>query len=103
ERIGSSSLHPHEWLSQQKAVLVPVTTIDDYVREHQSSRSAMMKIEIEGAELEAFEGMTDTFRLCPPGIILCELIPLNVTGRAQSSPAPSQMAQFLISRGYEMF
>jgi FkbM family methyltransferase len=103
ERIGSSSLHAHGWLNRDAAVLVPVTTLDDYVKKHEIRRIDVMKIDIEGAELDAFQGMEDTFRLCPPGVIICEMIPMEVLGRAQSSPAPSMMAEFLREKGYGMF
>jgi len=41
DRIGCSSLHRHQWIDQDSPVLVPVTTIDDYVRE---SHNTLKKI-----------------------------------------------------------
>jgi FkbM family methyltransferase len=103
DRIGSSSLHAHGWLDREKAVLVPVITIDDYVRKNNINRIDVMKIDIEGAELEAFQGMETTFRICPPGAIICELMPISVSKRAQTAATPSQIARFLETKGYEMF
>src|SRR3989442_7445170 len=71
-----------------------------------------MKIDIEGAELEAFQGMEETFRVCPPGVIICELLPIeNTYGRdhievlhpALSASNPTLIAEFLHAKGYEMF
>lgn len=112
DKIGCSSLHLHGWLDRESTVLVPVVTIDDYIREHGISRIDVMKIDIEGAELEAFQGMEETFRLCPPGVIICELMPFeNIYGRdrpevmhrADSAAGPSEISGYLHAKGYEMF
>ena len=112
DRIGCSSLHAHGWLDRDSAVLVPVITIDDYIRERGVTRIDVMKIDIEGAELEAFQGMEETFRVSPPGVIICELMPfenthgrdrIEVLHRAQSAAKPSEIAGFLAAKGYELF
>ncbi len=112
DRIGCSSLHAHGWLNHESAVLVPVVTIDEYVRERQITRIDVMKIDIEGAELDAFQGMEETFRVCPPGVIICELMPfentygrdrLEVLHRARSAADPWEIAELLGAKSYEMF
>jgi len=112
DRIGCSSLHVHGWLDKDSMVLVPVITIDDYTRERQISRIDVMKIDIEGAELEAFQGMEQTFLVCPPSVIICELMPyenlygrdhVEVVHRATSAASPTQIADFLHVKGYKMF
>lgn len=112
ERIGCSSLHVHGWLDPASVVMVPVITLDDYVRERRIDRIGVMKIDIEGAELEAFQGMEQTFRVCPPSVIICELMPyenlygrdhVEVVHRATSAASPTQIADFLHAKGYEMF
>lgn len=112
DRIGCSSLYTHEWLNRDATVLVPVMTIDDYIRERKISRIDVMKIDIEGAEMEAFQGMEETFRVCPPRVIICELMPyentyrpdsIEVLHRALSAANPSQIIEFLHAQGYEMF
>jgi FkbM family methyltransferase len=113
DRIGCSSLYPHNWLDQQPHTHVPVITIDDYVRREGIDRIDVMKVDIEGAELDAFQGMARTFRLCPPRVIICELLltppaTSNVndgseTGhRAHSSAEPRAIAALLAANGYEL-
>jgi hypothetical protein len=63
-----------------------------------------VKIDIEGAELDAFRGMEETFERCPPGLIVCELIPplIKRTEAGGSQPGnPVQIIEFLSARGYE--
>ncbi len=114
DRIGSSSLYPHEWLDQDSKVLVPIVTIDEYVRGNQVKRIDAMKIDIEGAELDALQGMEETLRVCPPKLIICELTllpegndPLHnsaeVLKRAASATDARQLSDFLKQRGYELW
>jgi len=114
DRIGCSSLYPHEWLNRDSRILVPVVTIDEYVRQKRIERIDVMKIDIEGAELDAFQGMEETFRVCPPKLIICELIispeqngplphPPEVLQPASSSADPRQLVDFLKQRGYELW
>lgn len=114
DRIGCSSLYPHEWLNRDSKVLVPIVTIDEYVREKRIKRIDVMKIDIEGAELDALRGMEETFRTCPPKVIICELTLLpeqdeplrrspEVMRRAASAADPLEIADFLKQRGYELY
>jgi len=113
DRIGGSSLYPHEWLNRDSKVLVPIVTIDEYVRTNGIKRIDVMKIDIEGAELDALQGMAETLRICPPKTIVCELTLLPAEGsphrngpeirrRAGSAADPFQLADFLKQKGYEL-
>jgi FkbM family methyltransferase len=112
ERIGCSSLHQHEWLDSKSSVSVPQITIDEYRTNQKLSRIDLVKIDIEGAELDAFRGMEETFKICPPALIVCELMPVvnavadsqNMAGdlrRAASAANPLDIVDFLSARGYE--
>jgi FkbM family methyltransferase len=112
ERIGCSSLHQHEWVDTKKSVCVRQITIDDYRRSSAISKIDVIKIDIEGAELEAFRGMEETFDVARPQLIVCELMPLvNTTAdaanrvgnlrRASSAANPVEIVDFLSARGYE--
>ncbi len=112
ERIGCSSLHQHGWVNTTKSVSIPQITIDEYRKRKNLKTIDVIKIDIEGAELEAFRGMQETFKISPPWLIVCELMPLvNRTAdaethignlrRAESAADPVEILDFLSSRGYE--
>jgi len=108
ERIGGSSLHRLPWLDSSKSVIVPMTTIDEYRRTQGISRIDVVKIDIEGAELDAFRGMDESFTVCPPKLIVCELALMIAPGQDQRPPPASirgvyaaQIMEFLHSRNYE--
>jgi len=100
ERVGNSSFHAHGWLNKSSFVTVPVISIDDYVDANGMSRVDGMKIDIEGAELEAFEGMRRTFDRSPPKFIVCELMPDSVSSRAETAARPTEIMGLLAGKGY---
>jgi FkbM family methyltransferase len=100
ERIGNSSFHAHGWLNKNSFVSVPVVSLDDYAIRSDVTRIDGMKIDIEGAEMEAFEGMSNIFERCPPGFIVCELMPDAVSSRAESAACPTQIIDHLARKGY---
>lgn len=113
DRIGCSSLYRHEWLDHKCSVEVPVVTIDEYVRDLQIDRIDVMKIDIEGAELDALRGMEKTFGICAPKAIICELTILpdendlgrhhpEIRQRASSAADPYELADFLRQKGYQL-
>jgi len=102
ERIGNSSFYAHGWLNKNAWVDVPVMALDDYVQTNAIDRIDAMKIDIEGAELDGFRGMEQTFQTCPPNVIVCELMPSAVSTRAEGAARPSEIAEFLHDRGYVM-
>lgn len=109
ERIGGSSLYKLQWLNAASSVTVPLTTIDEYRRANNIKRLDVVKIDIEGAELDAFRGMEQTFAECPPWLILCELA-LLIPSDAELQPGanvsshgghPRDIINLLCSKGYE--
>ena len=109
EKIGGSSLYQLEWLEKSKSVTVPLTTIDDYVKSNRITRLDVVKIDIEGAELDAFCGMEETFEKCPPSVILCELVLLLGRGNhpgerlhaGERGGYAAEVIEFLRAKGYE--
>jgi len=109
ERIGGSSLYKLQWLNAASSVTVPLTTIDEYRRVNGIKRIDVVKIDIEGAELDAFRGMEQTFAECPPWLILCELALLLPPDADLHSGAnvgthgghPRDIINLLCSKGYE--
>lgn len=110
DRIGGSSLYPLAWLDAAQSVTVPLTTIDEYRRTKAINRLDVVKIDIEGSELDAFRGMKETFDSCPPWLIVCELA-LLIQPRTHTSGALAsegtrgtyavEIIDFLQSKGYE--
>lgn len=103
ERVGCSSFYAHGWLNKASFIDVPVVMIDDYVSSKGITKIDGMKIDIEGAELEAFLGMDRTFEECPPAFIICELMPSAVADRDQSAASPTDIIVHLGERGYRPF
>lgn len=107
EWIGSSSVFRQAWLNTSSSVSVPATTIDEYRRSRKIDRIDVIKLDIEGGELDALRGMEETFEVCPPNVIICELA-REVTGSDDPSPTletsyPLQIVDFLASKHYEPF
>jgi FkbM family methyltransferase len=73
--IGVASLLQHEWLEGGTSETVPVITIDEYMRENDLSRVDVIKLDIEGSELFALQGMHALLEERPPRLILAELWP----------------------------
>ncbi|MDE3057021.1 MAG: FkbM family methyltransferase [Bacteroidota bacterium] len=105
--IGVTSTYPHPWLDSNSKITVPVTSIDAYRECHKLERIDYVKIDIEGAELDALQGMTETFRRHPPLLIICELWrTVQKINNAEFLPDPAvpstvKVFDFLSERGYE--
>jgi FkbM family methyltransferase len=73
--IGSSSLHSIKHLSAyvgekihleaSEIVKVPATTIDDYCKQHKIPMVDLIKMDIEGYEDKAYQGMRKTIKTSP--------------------------------------
>jgi len=68
---GAHSMLPSEKHSSD-FVEIEATTIDEFVTSHGLKKIDVIKIDIEGAEMKAFNGMTETLRNSRP-LIVCEL------------------------------
>jgi FkbM family methyltransferase len=56
------------------AIMVPVTSLDDFVAEHQLPGIDVIKLDIEGAEVDALAGMSQTLsRTGRKPVIVCEV------------------------------
>jgi FkbM family methyltransferase len=92
---GSGSLaRSHEWGSTHTHE-VAVTTIDDYVGQHQIKSIGLMKIDIEGFELELFKGGSDLLKKIQPRAIVFE-------DNAAPPDTASPVIDFLRSHDYEL-
>jgi hypothetical protein len=64
---------------------VALAGIDDYMREKPLTRRDVVKIDIDGAELDVFRGMQEALSTCPPTIIPCELVLFSGEARPGAS------------------
>jgi FkbM family methyltransferase len=70
---GMASLVRKSYLDESVGIEVPTATLDAVLAEHGAPEIALMKMDIEGAEITALHGMEQTLRLHPPRAILCEV------------------------------
>ncbi|MBL8828043.1 MAG: FkbM family methyltransferase [Planctomycetaceae bacterium] len=68
---GLSSLVPMPGFAGYKSEHVAKTTVDRYVEAHEIKNIVMIKIDVEGHELEALAGATETLTREQP-VVLCE-------------------------------
>lgn len=106
--IGASSVHLHPWLGTGVRTEVPAVVIDRYVHDKSLDHVDIVKIDIEGGELDAFQGMRETLKRTPPALIACELMPAVVKlgdgkpqQRAASAASPAEIVDFLRGHGYQ--
>ena len=75
-----SSMHPTGRRAEDKSIIVPVKTIDEYVTVHSVPRIDILKVDVEGAEALVIEGaaniLKDTTRR--PRMVLLELFDINL-------------------------
>lgn len=78
---------------------VPLTTIDLFVTERHLTSVDLIKIDVEGSELDVLRGAIDTIRAFHPSFILEVQSETSISGGF----APSQVLDFLEALGYKFF
>lgn len=71
---GSASIMEHEWVDTAAGVEIAGLSLDAYVRRAGVTRIDAMKMDIEGAELDALKGMTRILSEMPPRLMMIELM-----------------------------
>ena len=77
-----------------KKKTVPMIAFDDYVREHNIKKIDFIKIDIEGAELQALQGMKEVLRKLKP-VLLVEIL--------KEQNDRNSILSFLLDLGYQQF
>jgi FkbM family methyltransferase len=101
---GSShaSLHPEvfERIHQQphRSRIVAVTTIDDFVEQHSIDAITLLKIDVEGHELEVLKGATTTIREKKIDVVQFEFNEMNVVTRVFLSDFFDVLSDFVFFR-----
>jgi FkbM family methyltransferase len=73
DTTGMSSLVRKTYLEDGACIEVPTTALDRWARDPEIGPIALLKMDIEGAEIAALRGMEMTLRAQPPRAILCEV------------------------------
>jgi FkbM family methyltransferase len=75
---------------------VQARRLDAVLAEMGHRTADVIKIDIEGAELQALQGITGLFEFKPPRLIYCEL----ANNHADFNSEPSEVVNFFTTRGY---
>lgn len=91
---GLSSLLPLAHLSAGETLRVPAVRLDTYCSEHHIARIRLLKLDVEGAELDVLAGATRVLTEIRPDAIICEI------GGFEHGCRPSDVLRRLADAGY---
>lgn len=95
---GMSSINMHEHLSGDKEI-VRCETIDGYIKKHNLSVVDIVKIDIEGSEFAAIDGMKNTLSIQRP-VVLIELLDAHLSKQGYSC---KDIYNLFWSKGYTAY
>jgi FkbM family methyltransferase len=98
DNIGMTSLQPADNFSDV-VEQVKLITIDDFVRKTGIPQVSLIKIDIEGSELAALQGMLEVLTRHQPLL----MVEINAATLARFGTAPSALYGFLQSLGYQPY
>lgn len=78
----------------EQTVEVPITTIDGYVEENSIKRLDLIKMDIEGAEIDALKGAEKTLGTLRPRLLICTY---------HKPDDPERIGEFIQSFDYQLF
>lgn len=94
---GEASLLSYSGNERGKSLSVPITTLDQYCVVNKVARIRLMKIDVEGGELEVLAGAHDVLERIRPEAIVCEFVP------ARRSEAQVEVLKILQAHEYRSF
>ena len=110
EHLGIASLYPHGYLDDGPSVSVPTITIDAHVATDAAPGDCVVKIDVEGAELDVLKGMKRLLSTARVKLLIIEVSPSKVqfiegypVARHQGAATPAEIEQYLGSFGYAPF
>ena len=95
---GATSIH----LRRGPIERAPAQTLDSYARAHDLDRIALLKLDLEGAELEALRGMEELVGGSRIGYIVCELNTFLADAQGQSYDATRAYCERFGYRAYDL-
>lgn len=78
-------------------ILVPVTTIDEFVETYQLEHISLIKIDVEGLETQVIQGSLSTLKRLTPDLFV------EIYGGQNSNPDPEATVQLICSLNYKAF
>jgi FkbM family methyltransferase len=110
EHLGIASLYPHGYLEDGPSVSVPTITIDTHLAMDAAPGDCVVKVDVEGAELDVLKGMTQLLSTARVKLLIVEISPSSVqfveghpVARHQGAATPTDIEQYLASFGYAPF
>jgi FkbM family methyltransferase len=105
DTTGMSSLVRKTYLEGGACIDVATTTLDDYALQRLVAPIALLKMDIEGAEISALRGMEALLRARPPRAILCEVADNrhSLATEGVAFAGSHALIEFLKARGYRPF
>ena len=98
---GNHTIGPQVYDSQNTwgHILVDVTTLDKFFEKYNDSKIDVIKLDVEGAEEEAFDGMTNIVKKDDDLKIFAELYPVGLRSFGSS---PESFLNKLIAHGFKL-
>jgi FkbM family methyltransferase len=81
------------------SVTAPLVKLDDYLAENVEGRVRLLKIDVEGLELQVLKGLTETLERCPPDAIMLEVFAVMLE---QHGTRPGELYELLEQAGYRL-
>ena len=97
-QTGCNSLRPPDVLSGISSVRIRVTRLDDWLESQKIGQVDFIKLDVEGAELDALKGAERLLNRKPRPVILAEV--QDVRTQPWGYPA-KEIIQYLASKGYK--
>lgn len=82
---------------------VPVTTLDALADEHSIGELSFIKVDVEGMELEVFQGGTSTLEKLKPTLLFETLVARREEQRERGSSYYDDLEKLLLDIGYVLF
>ena len=99
---GTNSLrrNPHPQQQIESWQSVQVTTLDEFIAANNIQRVALMKIDVEGGEVNVLRGASRLLNSDHPPVILCEFCDLTAAGFQSSG---RKLYDTFVSFGYQLY